>query len=176
MLKLRNMKVSYKLAMIVAVGILGFLLLLFISINTLKTNLIAERHARLNAVIHTVLSQVESLSQTYAKSEAQNLAKALISATRFDENNYLFVIDENRNTVVHPIKPELVGQQMGNGSDGQFWFTMVDLGRAGGLAHSPICGKTVAVNLPTSCQWCTVLLLGAGSLALGCYWTISKRR
>ncbi|HAT8485171.1 TPA: HAMP domain-containing protein [Vibrio vulnificus] len=132
MLKLRNMKVSYKLAMIVAVGILGFLLLLFISVNTLKTNLIAERHARLNAVIHTVLSQVESLSQTYAKSEAQNLAKALISATRFDENNYLFVIDENRNTVVHPIKPELVGQQMGNGSDGQFWFTMVDLGRAGG--------------------------------------------
>lgn len=37
MLKLRNMKVSYKLAMIVAVGILGFLLLLFISVNTLKT-------------------------------------------------------------------------------------------------------------------------------------------
>ncbi|MDF2154417.1 methyl-accepting chemotaxis protein [Vibrio sp. CAU 1672] len=132
MLKLRNMRVSHKLAMIVAVGIAGFLLLLFISVNTLKNNLIAERHARLNAVVDSVLSQVESLSQTQDKHQAQLQAKALIAAARFDQGNYLFVIDENRYTVVHPIRPELVGQQMGNGSDGQFWFSMVDMGRAGG--------------------------------------------
>lgn len=51
MLKLENIKVSYKLAAIVIVGIVGFLSLLFISANALKENLVAEREARLKAVI-----------------------------------------------------------------------------------------------------------------------------
>lgn len=131
MLKLRNMKVSYKLSLIVLVGIVGFLVLLFTSANTLRESLVAEKKARLTAVIDTVLSQVKFLAETRSKEEAQALAKTLITSMRFDESNYLFVIDEKRYTVVHPIRPELVGQQMGSGGGGgndQFWFTMVDLG------------------------------------------------
>ncbi|MBE3663655.1 chemotaxis protein [Vibrio navarrensis] len=131
MLKLRNIKVSYKLTIIIAVGILGFLSLLAISANALKQNLIFEREARLNAVIRSVFSQVAYLNQTLPRQEAQQQAKALIKHTRFDGENYLFVMDENRYTIVHPIRDDLVGKQMGNGSDGQFWFTMVDKGSGG---------------------------------------------
>lgn len=131
MLKLRNIKVSYKLTIIIAVGILGFLSLLAISANALKQNLIFEREARLNAVIRSVFSQVAYLNQTLPRQEAQQQAKALIKHTRFDGENYLFVIDEYRYTIVHPIRDDLVGKQMGNGSDGQFWFTMVDKGSSG---------------------------------------------
>ncbi|EGQ9394237.1 methyl-accepting chemotaxis protein [Vibrio cholerae] len=134
MLKLENIKVSYKLAAIVIVGIVGFLSLLFISANALKENLVAEREARLKAVIQSTLSQVAYLNQTLPKEQAQEQAKALINALRFDGNNYMFVIDESRYTVVHPIRQDLVGQQMGNpgkDTEGQFWFTMIDLARNG---------------------------------------------
>lgn len=134
MLKLENIKVSYKLASIVMVGIIGFITLLFISANALQKNLIAEREARLKAVIQSTLSQVAYLNQTLPKEQAQEQAKALINSLRFDDNNYMFVIDESRYTIVHPIRPHLVGQQMGNSgrdTEGQFWFTMVDLARNG---------------------------------------------
>lgn len=75
MLKLRNIKVSYKLTIIIAVGILGFLSLLAISANALKQNLIFEREARLNAVIRSVFSQVAYLNQTLPRQEAQQQAR-----------------------------------------------------------------------------------------------------
>lgn len=50
---------------------------------------------------------------------------------RFDGDNYLFVIDESRHVIVHPIKKELVGQQMGNRGEENYWFEMVELGRDG---------------------------------------------
>lgn len=53
MLKLKNIRVSYKLAIILLVGIIGFVSLLFIAATALKNNLVAEREARLNAVINT---------------------------------------------------------------------------------------------------------------------------
>lgn len=133
MLKLKNIKVSYKLAIILLFGIVGFISLLFISANALKNNLVAEREARLNAVISTTLSQIAYLEKTLPPQAAQDQAKALINAARFDGNNYLFVLDEARRVVVHPIRPSLVGQQMGNqnNSEESFWYTMVDLARGG---------------------------------------------
>lgn len=71
MLKLENIKVSYKLAAIVIVGIVGFLSLLFISANALKENLVAEREARLKAVIQSTLSQVAYLKNPTQRTSAR---------------------------------------------------------------------------------------------------------
>ena len=133
MLKLKNIKVSYKLAIILLVSIIGFISLLFIAATALKHNLIAEREARLYAVINSTLSQVSFLEQSLPKDDAQKQAKALINAIRFDGNNYLFILDETRKMLVHPLRQDLVGQQMGeqrSGEDG-FWYTMVDLAKGG---------------------------------------------
>jgi methyl-accepting chemotaxis protein len=133
MLKLKNIRVSYKLAIILLVGIIGFVSLLFLAATALKNNLGAEREARLNAVINTTLSQIAYLEKSQPKQQAQEAAKALINSVRFDSDNYLFVIDESRQVVVHPLRPDLVGQQMGNDRSGEdsFWYTMVDLARGG---------------------------------------------
>ena len=45
--------------------------------------------------------------------KTQAEATAMLDSMRFDGDNYLFVLDETRHVVVHPVKPELVGQQMG---------------------------------------------------------------
>lgn len=51
MLKLENIKVSYKLVVIVIVGIVGFLSLFFIFVNVLKENLVVECEVCLKVVI-----------------------------------------------------------------------------------------------------------------------------
>lgn len=134
MLKLGNIKVSYKLTAIIAVAIIGLLSLLLISATALKNNLLTERESRLNAVLDTALSQIAHLQQTLPEEEAKRQAKILINATRFDGGNYIFAIDESRHTIAHPIRADLVGKQMGNpgkDTEGQFWFTMVDLAKDG---------------------------------------------
>ncbi|WGY47094.1 methyl-accepting chemotaxis protein [Vibrio sp. ABG19] len=130
MFKLKNIKVSHKLAIIIAVGIIGFISLLLIASNALQNNLRTEREARLNAVLKSTLSQVSFLEKTLPKDQAQAEAKKLINALRFDGDNYVFVINESREAVVHPLHPELVGQQMGSDSE-RFWFDMVNLASNG---------------------------------------------
>jgi methyl-accepting chemotaxis protein len=67
----------------------------------------------------------------------------MLDSMRFDGDNYLFVLDEDRRVVVHPAKPELVGQQMGNNPAESHWQHMVDLGKGG---HTGQAG--VSVGLP----------------------------
>ena len=55
----------------------------------------------------------------------------MLDSMRFDGDNYLFVLDEDRRVVVHPAKPELVGQQMGNNPAESHWQHMVDPARGG---------------------------------------------
>lgn len=75
MLKLENIKVSYKLAAIVIVGIVGFLSLLFISANALKENLVAEREARLKAVIQSTYLRWLISTKPYPKNKRKSKPK-----------------------------------------------------------------------------------------------------
>ncbi|MGL4792653.1 MAG: methyl-accepting chemotaxis protein, partial [Aeromonas jandaei] len=134
MFKLGDITVSRKLILLLTVAFVGFVSLLLISANALQRNLMSEREARLNAVLGQAMSQIQFLASTLPAEQAQQEARKLLTNMRFDGNNYLFVIDESRKMLVHPIRPELVGQTMGEGSGataGQFWFQMVDIARGG---------------------------------------------
>jgi len=134
MFKLCDIAVSRKLALLLTLACIGFLSLLLISVNALQRNLMSEREARLNAVLSQAMSQIQFLATTLPTEQAQQEARKLLTSMRFDGNNYLFVIDENRHMLVHPIRPELVGQTMGEGTGataGQFWFQMVDIAKGG---------------------------------------------
>ncbi|MGL5481949.1 MAG: cache domain-containing protein, partial [Aeromonas veronii] len=132
MFKLGDITVSRKLILLLALAFVGFVSLLLISANALQRNLMSEREARLNAVLEQAMSQIQFLASTLPAEQAQQEARKLLTNTRFDGNNYLFVIDENRTMVVHPIRPELVGQKMGEGgAAGQFWYQMVDIAKGG---------------------------------------------
>ncbi len=130
MLKLGNIKVSYKLATMLVACIIGSLILLLIAANTLKHNLITEREARLNAVLHATLSQVTQLQKSLPEQQAKDEVKSLVRALRYDGNNYVFIIDENRTAIVHPLKPELEGNQMGSNGE-TFWAKMVETAKNG---------------------------------------------
>lgn len=131
MLKLANISVNRKLALPLFAALTGTLILLFLSANALKNNLMTEREARLNAVLTLAMSRIQALAQSLPMEQAQQAAKEMLNDMRFDGDNYIFVIDESRRVVVHPIRKELVGQQMGDSGKENYWFKMVDLGRNG---------------------------------------------
>ena len=134
MFKLGDITVSRKLILLLTLAFVGFVSLLLISANALQRNLMSEREARLNAVLEQAMSQIQFLASTLPAEQAQQEARKLLTNTRFDGNNYLFVIDESRKMLVHPIRPELVGQKMGEGgaaTAGQFWYQMVDIAKGG---------------------------------------------
>ncbi|MCS6152555.1 methyl-accepting chemotaxis protein [Shewanella baltica] len=131
MFKLADIAVDRKLALQLIIALAGALILLVISVTALKHNLMAEREARLNAVLSLASSRIQALSQSLPLEQAQQAAKDMLNDMRFDNDNYLFVIDESRRVIVHPIKRELVGQQMGNQGEENYWYKMVELGRDG---------------------------------------------
>ncbi|MDT3321151.1 cache domain-containing protein [Shewanella sp. SP1S2-4] len=131
MFKLADIAVNRKLALQLIIALAGALILLVISVTALKHNLMAEREARLNAVLSLASSRIQALSQSLPLEQAQQAAKDMLNDMRFDGDNYLFVIDESRRVIVHPIKRELVGQQMGNQGEENYWYKMVELGRDG---------------------------------------------
>ncbi|ENY72599.1 methyl-accepting chemotaxis protein [Aeromonas diversa] len=132
MLRLGNIAVSHKLWLMLALAMLGFLAMLTLSANSLHKNLLAERQAKLTAVLELAHSRIAQLAATLPKADAQREAKAMIDSMRFDGDNYLFVIDEQRHLLAHPLKPELVGQQMGSGAtQGEHWERMIELAKGG---------------------------------------------
>ncbi|WP_323060447.1 methyl-accepting chemotaxis protein [Aeromonas hydrophila] len=134
MLKLGDIAVSRKLMLLLSLALIGFIALLLISASALHRNLMSEREARLQAVLDLAMSRIQTLAATLPAPQAQAEAKAMLNSMRFDGDNYLFVLDENRRMVVHPVRPELVGQQMGESGTataGVHWQQMVDLGKGG---------------------------------------------
>ena len=143
MLLLNNLKVSVKLTSIVVVAIIGFITLFLISETALRNNLMAEKEARLRALVNSTITQLAYLDKSDAtKDHAIEQAKALVESVRFDGDNYLFVIDKNRTMLAHPIRQDLVGKQMGNpdkSSPDNFWYELVEKGMQpkGGMVIYP---------------------------------------
>ncbi|GKR01568.1 methyl-accepting chemotaxis protein [Aeromonas caviae] len=129
MFKLGDIAVSRKLMLLLSLALVGFIALLLISASALHRNLMSEREARLQAVLDLAMSRIQALAATLPPEQAK--AQAMLDSMRFDGDNYLFVLDEDRRVVVHPAKPELVGQQMGNNPAESHWQHMVDLGKGG---------------------------------------------
>ncbi len=131
MFKLGDIAVSRKLMLLLSLALVGFIALLLISASALHRNMMSEREARLQAVLDLAMSRIQALAATLPPEQAKAQAKAMLDSMRFDGDNYLFVLDEDRRVVVHPAKPELVGQQMGNNPAESHWQHMVDLGKGG---------------------------------------------
>ncbi|MFM5135442.1 methyl-accepting chemotaxis protein [Aeromonas rivipollensis] len=131
MFKLGDIAVSRKLMLLLSLALVGFIALLLISASALHRNLMSEREARLQAVLDLAMSRIQALAATLPPEQAKAQAKAMLDSMRFDGDNYLFVLDEDRRVVVHPAKPELVGQQMGNNPAESHWQHMMDLGKGG---------------------------------------------
>ncbi len=118
----RNLGISRKLQLFLAVAVAGFILSSVISLFTLKQNLYSDRQIKTRHIVETaygVLEHFHALAQQgrLTDADAQAQAIAVIGALRYDGKEYLWINDMQPRMVMHPYKPEMNGQDLSNFKD-----------------------------------------------------------
>lgn len=114
---LGNIKIKYKLWVIIVLMAMGTAILISVSLMSLKENLLEDRKQKTKHVVETVHSflhyyyELESTGKL-SRDEAQKAASAAIENLRYDQDEYFWINDMNAAMVMHPIKPSLNGKNL----------------------------------------------------------------
>lgn len=109
-------------------------------IETFETNLVASKKIELNSYIELAQASIKpvldnkSLSEEQSKTEVRRILNRMI----YDTDGYFFVYDQKGTNIVHPITPELVGQNLYDIQDlnGNYLIQgLLDAAKSGGGYH-----------------------------------------
>jgi len=119
---LGNIKIKYKLWVIIGLMAMGTAVLISVSLMSLKDNLLEDRKIKTKHVVETVhgfLNHYYQLEQSgeISREQAQDAAQRAIESLRYDRDEYFWINDMNSVVVMHPIKPDLNGQDIANLED-----------------------------------------------------------
>ncbi|NVD06337.1 methyl-accepting chemotaxis protein [Vibrio sp. JPW-9-11-11] len=130
-MKLSNLTIKSKLASIVALSAILIVMACAYNLIQQRNSSLQERENKLSAQVDAVISLVHHYydqRQTLGDLEAQQQALNAIQSLRYDETNYFWVLDQQMNVVLHPLKPNLNGQNAKDFQDGAgkyHWREMV---------------------------------------------------
>jgi methyl-accepting chemotaxis protein len=133
-------KVSTKLWAIISVAALGYLVLMFSAVRDLR-NQAEDAHKELvraaNQVAFTAIKHFHGLEVAgkLTREQAQEQARASVTAIRYGQDDYFFVFDHDVRLLVHGGKAELVGKSLKGQADSagaQVFDDMVNLARSKG--------------------------------------------
>ncbi len=119
-----NLKMKYKLGMVVGVALLGTAGIATGLLINLKQSLLQEKELKTRHVVETAygvidhyygLSKEGKLSEEQAKSAAMLAVKTL----RYEKDDYFWINDLRPYMVMHPYKPELDGKDLAGFTDPQ---------------------------------------------------------
>ncbi len=119
---------------IMSLSVLTWLVLVLASMFVLapfiRGLIMKEKQATVSYLVQEATSKLASYQKQVdagklTKEEAQKQAAERISTIRYDGSNYLWINDMTPKMVMHPIKPELNGKELGDFKDpnGKFLFT-----------------------------------------------------
>ncbi len=132
-MKLSNLSVKLKLFSIVLLAFALIVVACAYNLIQQRNTSMAERENKLSAQVETALnvakhfySQREQLGEQTAQQNALNA----IASLRYDGDNYFWILNQKMNVVMHPLKPELNGQNAESFKDGAgkfHWREMVSI-------------------------------------------------
>ena len=114
---------------VAGVAAVGLLAISVTSLHVLEDRLIVERKAKVRATVelggktvelaHTQLAYYGALAEAgkMGREEARRAALQAVRAMRYDEREYLWINDLKPTMVMHPIKPEMDGQDLSSVAD-----------------------------------------------------------
>lgn len=119
---LRNIRIDYRLAIVIAIAALGTLILSVVTLNEFFNSSYKERQLKTKHLVeasHSILEQYYKAFQagSLSEDEAKNHAFADIQALRYGDNDYFFILDHRPSLLMHPIKPELQGKDLSDSKD-----------------------------------------------------------
>jgi methyl-accepting chemotaxis protein len=138
---MRSKVLSLFLAAVVLVlaGLLGYF------IPVVGDSLMQEKRTATKSSVETAYAVIQYFGEqaaagTMSQEDAQAQAKAEIKSIRYMGDNYYWINDLGPKMVMHPIKPELDGQDLSNSKDasGMFMFVaMADVAKQAGEGFVP---------------------------------------
>ncbi|WP_417596911.1 methyl-accepting chemotaxis protein [Oceanospirillum sp.] len=119
---LGNIKIKYKLWVIIGLMAMGTAVLISVSLMSLKDNLLEDRKIKTKHVVETVhgfLDHYYAMEKAghLSREQAQQAAQKAIEGLRYDQDEYFWINDMNAVVIMHPIKPELNGKNLANLED-----------------------------------------------------------
>jgi methyl-accepting chemotaxis protein len=112
-----NMSVRRKILLIVAAGLVGMLTVALLALLTLRSQMFTERQAQTRHLVEVASTLVDHFAKleaagTLTREAAQAAALAGVTALRYADGEYFFVLDPTGTVIAHGISPQLVGKNL----------------------------------------------------------------
>ena len=119
---LRQIKISRRLALLIALFLVGFATLITTVLIEYRSSLFNNRAHQAQLLVestHSLMQDYYRREQEGELSNEQAKAQALkaISKLRYEQNNYFWVNDYQAHMIMHPIKPALDGKDLSDFTD-----------------------------------------------------------
>ena len=139
-MRFSNMKIAYRLLVVVLVGALGLAIFTFVSLNNLRSTLESERENKTKEHVDVAQTLIRGMIDEATRNgrstkEAQRQALNALRAVRYAGEEYYWVNDSAGTMLMHPIDKALentsvMGVRNSNGV--AIFVSMIDVARNGG--------------------------------------------
>lgn len=131
---MRNLKIGARLNFVSLAALAGLVLVLVLSVFRLDGVMrdgVADRTQKTVEIAHSTLAYYHGLERagTMSRTEAQAAAISAIKAMRYGNDDYFWVNDMQPRMVMHPMKPEMDGTDIGKTTDADGNFMFVEMVR-----------------------------------------------
>src|SRR5690242_12690513 len=115
-------RISFTLVLILAIRLSGMLIMAPFALSSMRAQMMADREAKTRQMIdvgYGILAHYQKLESDgkLSREAAQAAAMAEIKGLRYDKVEYFWINDMTPKMVMHPIKPELDGKDLGEMKD-----------------------------------------------------------
>ncbi len=119
---LKNMKIRYKLWLVVGVMMFGIITVGTMSAVELKGDLFKEKETKTRHLVETAYGVIENYYNQFkegkiSERDAQAFAIAAVKNLRYEEKDYFWINDMQPKMIMHPFKPELDGKDLSDFKD-----------------------------------------------------------
>lgn len=120
MFGLKHLSVTCKMMLMAFSSLMLIVLICFSILQAQKQSTLQERQAKVQAQVESAMSIVRfyhQQSEQLGEASAKQLAMNAIRSVRYEGSNYLWITDSSNTMLMHPIKPELDGQDLSGFKD-----------------------------------------------------------
>ena len=115
-------RISFKLAVMIGLSLAGMVMMAPIALSTMRAQMMTDRQAKTQQMIdvgYGILTHYQKLESDgkLKRDDAQKAAIQEIKSLRYDKVEYFWINDMSPKMVMHPIKPELDGKELGEMKD-----------------------------------------------------------
>ncbi|MDQ2103102.1 bacteriohemerythrin [Azospirillum isscasi] len=135
-----RISIKGKISVILGAAAAGLALIAVVSLFGLRAEMMKDRQDKTRSVVevaHSLVAHYEEMERkgTLARDAAQAAAKDALRRLRYAGSEYFFITDRSQRMIMHPIRPEMDGQDQSRTADPNGKLLFVEMTRVGFAAE-----------------------------------------